>query len=249
MNTAYAFLTKSHNEGRLVHAYLFFGGNKSEKVKTAKDFAKLVLDADATTGNLIDNEAHANVITIRPDGKNIKKEQIVFLKGEIAKKSLEERAKIYIIEDAHQMSTSATNSLLKFLEEPAPDVYIILIAPSREVLLPTIISRCVGLGFISDASNETPTPEMLTIIQQIELGAPFHMLVAQNSELFKEQTPEFLNAMSRFYLGQINRYLEVPAQLKRCTNRLRAIEIAKQNLRYNMNLQLCLDQLALVFES
>jgi len=249
MNAAFEFLQKSYAEGRLVHAYLFFGGNLREKVETAKGFAKLVLNADETTSRLIDADEHANVITIRPDGNNIKKEQIVFLKGEIAKKSVEDRAKIYIIEDAEKMSISATNSLLKFLEEPAPDVYIILITPAREVLLPTILSRCVGLGFKSENDTTAIDPDFLTIIQQIELGNPFHMLVAENSELFKERTPDFLTALSRFYRREIDRILNTPPQLQRCTKRLRAIEAAQRNLRYNMNVQLCLDQLALEFNS
>lgn len=248
MNQAFELLKKSHQQGRLVHAYLFFGGDMQVKVETAKGFAKLVLAADATTSRLIDANEHANVITIRPDGKNIKKEQIVFLKGEIAKKSVEDRAKIYIIEDADKMSISATNSLLKFLEEPAPDVYIILITPAREVLLPTILSRCVSLGFQSSEETTAIGPEFLTIIQQIELDQPFHLLIAQNNELFKERTPEFLTALIRFYRGQMNRHLYTPAQLQRCTKRIRATLEAERHLRYNMNTQLCLDQLALEFK-
>lgn len=250
MNFAFEFLKKSQKEGRLVHAYLFFGGNLSEKVETAKGFAKLLLGDDVVTARLIDTDEHANVVNIRPDGKNIKKEQIVFLKDELGKKSLEDKAKVYIIEDAQQMSISATNSLLKFLEEPAPDVYIILIAPAREGLLPTILSRCIGLGFKSDQSAKPVIcPEILTIIQQIELGATFHLLVAKNGEIFKERTPEFLTALSRFYRNQMATALQQPVLLQRYVNYLKAIETAQQNLRYNMNIQLCLDQLAIVFSA
>lgn len=249
MNSAFTFLQKSHQQGRLVHAYLFFGGNQHDAVETAKGFAKLVLTADETTSRLIDAESCANVITIRPDGKNIKKEQIVFLKGEIAKKSVENRAKIYIIEDADKMSLTAANSLLKFLEEPAPDVYIILITPSREVLLPTLVSRCVGLSFKSNVETTAIDHDFLTIIGQIELGEPFHMLVAGNSEIFKERTSDFLTALSRFYHREIDRALNSPLQLQRCTKRIRAILEAQRNLRYNMNVQLCLDKLALDFNS
>ena len=249
MNSAFEFLQKSYQQERLVHAYLFFGGNLLDMVETAKGFAKLVLAADATTSSLIDAEEHANVITIRPDGKNIKKEQIIFLKDEIAKKSVENRAKIYIIEDADKMSLTAANSLLKFLEEPAPDVYIILIAPSREVLLPTLLSRCVSLGFKSNVETAAIDPAFLTIIGQIELGEPFHMLVAGNSEIFKERTPDFLTALARFYRREIDRALNSPAHLQRCTKRIRAILEAQHNLRYNMNIQLCLDKLALDFDS
>ena len=148
------FLTSSYSEGRLVHAYTFFAGSSLDKLFMAKYFSKMLLCESNDTVcetcvscNLIDEGEHANLITIFPEGKNIKKEQISFLKSDIAKTAIENRAKIYIINEAHKMSISATNSLLKFLEEPAPDTYIILITDSKDNLLPTIISRTVNIAF------------------------------------------------------------------------------------------------------
>ena len=246
------FLEKSHLEGKLVHAYLFFGGDKAEKVDVAKKFAKLVLEADETMSRLIDSDDHANVITIKPDGKNVKKEQIVFLKTEIAKKSIENRSKIYIIEDADKMSISATNSLLKFLEEPALDVYIILISPSKEVLLPTIVSRTVNLGFRTlFQKNVEIKAEYLEVMRQLEDSIAPQLVAIKYAQLLKEDTVEFLDAYLIYMRSELDDLLQTvdydAVKVKCYTKRLRAILVAKRSLQYNMNVQLCLDKLWLDF--
>ena len=55
--------------------------------------------------------------------------------------------KIVIIEKAHQMNASAANALLKTLEEPNPDSYLLLVTESVSSLMATIRSRCQRLQF------------------------------------------------------------------------------------------------------
>lgn len=50
--------------------------------------------------------------------------------------------KVLLINDAHRMTTAAANALLKTLEEPTNNTYILLTANSKHGLLPTILSRC-----------------------------------------------------------------------------------------------------------
>lgn len=57
--------------------------------------------------------------------------------------------KSVIIQEAHSLSVEAQNALLKTLEEPPERTQIILCAPSADLLLPTVVSRC----FISDLGN------------------------------------------------------------------------------------------------
>ena len=54
---------------------------------------------------------------------------------------MEGRRNIFIIEGMHEMNVQAANCLLKTLEEPEPDVVLLLTAPDPGVLLPTILSR------------------------------------------------------------------------------------------------------------
>ena len=148
------FLVNSYKKNRLVHAYIFEGPKGIGKLSVAKNFAKMILceSDEKICGQcrhcqMIEIDGHVNVIYIRPEGQSIKKEQIQYLQTELSKKAAEDCAKIYIIEDADKMSISASNSLLKFLEEPESETYAILLTQNKEKILPTIQSRAVTLSF------------------------------------------------------------------------------------------------------
>ena len=49
----------------------------------------------------------------------------------------------FIIEHADYLSPACSNSLLKILEEPAPGYHFILLAQSRDAIMPTVQSRCI----------------------------------------------------------------------------------------------------------
>lgn len=57
------------------------------------------------------------------------------------------RAKVAVIDGAHLLNEPAGNALLKILEEPPAYARIILIAPSRELVLPTLASRSLEIAF------------------------------------------------------------------------------------------------------
>lgn len=184
------FLVNSYKKQRLVHGYILEGPQGVGKYAVAKNFAKMILceSDDKICGHcrhcrMIENEGHVNVFHIKPDGQSIKKEQIQTLQAEFSKKAAEDCAKVYLIEDADKMSVSASNSLLKFLEEPLGESYALLLTQNKEKLLPTIRSRAVCLSF------KGLIPEVL--IQQYEEAGivKYTSLVAaltQNIEEAKE---------------------------------------------------------------
>ena len=57
------------------------------------------------------------------------------------------RGKVFVIREAELMTPAAQNALLKTLEEPPPNVTIILICRRSEQMLPTTISRCHAVRF------------------------------------------------------------------------------------------------------
>lgn len=59
------------------------------------------------------------------------------------------RARVFVIDGAEDMNLAAQNALLKTLEEPPPDTYIIMITPQPERLLPTVRSRSHMVRFKS----------------------------------------------------------------------------------------------------
>jgi len=87
------------------------------------------------------NHPDMHVIRKASDKQFIIIEQIRALQSDSARRTLEGRRNIFIIEDAHEMNPAAANCLLKTLEEPEPDVVLLLTVPDPGLLLPTILSR------------------------------------------------------------------------------------------------------------
>jgi DNA polymerase-3 subunit delta' len=81
------------------------------------------------------------------DARYILIDQIRALKRMVSLRSYEHGAKVYIISQAHCLTDEAQVSLLKILEEPPLNTYIILTATTDTALLPTIRSRCQQIKF------------------------------------------------------------------------------------------------------
>jgi len=139
------------------HAYLFTGPQHIGKTLLAQRFAQTLLctgGADPTVAPADPcntclacrkvrhgNHPDVHIISKAADKQNILIEQIRALQNDSARRTLEGRRNIFIILNAHEMNSQAANCLLKTLEEPEPDVILILTVPDAGLLLPTVISR------------------------------------------------------------------------------------------------------------
>jgi DNA polymerase-3 subunit delta' len=105
----------------------------------------------------IESDNHPDIIRIKPFGAFIKIDQIRGFCNTLAMKPYEARVRVVIISDAHAMNPSASNALLKMLEEPPDSSILILTAYQISDLLPTIVSRCQHIRFnpVSVKSIET----------------------------------------------------------------------------------------------
>jgi len=105
----------------------------------------------------IQSKNHPDIILVGPSGSFIKIRQIRDLCYTLAMKPYEARLRVVIIPDAQTMTASASNALLKVLEEPPDRTILILTAVQTSDLLPTIVSRCQYIRFnpISDTILET----------------------------------------------------------------------------------------------
>ena len=81
--------------------------------------------------NLVDKRLFPNIFVIEPDGTKIKKEQIANLKSSFAMTSQFTTLKVYIIKNAEKMNKEATNSILKFLEDPYEDTIGFFVTPEK----------------------------------------------------------------------------------------------------------------------
>ncbi|HLJ36434.1 MAG TPA: DNA polymerase III subunit delta' [Ktedonobacteraceae bacterium] len=139
------------------HAYVFSGPEHIGKSLLAHRFAQTLLctggpDPRVAPQNpcnvclscrkvMHGNHPDMHVIRKASDKQFILIEQIRALQSDSARRTLEGRRNIFILEDAHEMNPAAANCLLKTLEEPEPDVVLLLTVPDLGLLLPTIQSR------------------------------------------------------------------------------------------------------------
>ncbi|HET8843755.1 MAG TPA: DNA polymerase III subunit delta' [Ktedonobacteraceae bacterium] len=142
---------------RVRHAYLFAGPEHIGKALLARRFAQTVLCTGGPHAELSPlnpcftclscrkvmhgNHPDVHYITRPPDKQFILIDQVRALQSDSARKTLEGRRNIFIIEGMHEMNVQAANCLLKTLEEPEPDVVLLLTVPDPGLLLPTILSR------------------------------------------------------------------------------------------------------------
>lgn len=97
---------------------------------------------------------HADLIEIRPTGENIAIEDLREMKRMIHFAPMESKIRFIIIDEAHKLSATSANTLLKTLEEPPAHTRFFLVTHERGLLLPTIVSRCQFLHFAPlDAST------------------------------------------------------------------------------------------------
>ncbi len=157
---AIQFLKRSLRNKRVSHSLLFIGPESVGKGLCALTLAKTLnceredlFDSCGTclSCKKIDNRNHPDVKWIEPEGAGnvIKIEKIKSMRDSINLKPFEGRAKVFIIDRSHLLTEEAANSILKTLEEPPKDSFIILITNDVNRIFPTLRSRCQWVIFSS----------------------------------------------------------------------------------------------------
>ncbi len=139
--------------GQLGHAYLFCGTRGTGKTSTAKIFARAVNCLHPVEGNPCNEcelckqaESGFNLIEIDAASNN-GVDSMRNLREEVQYTPSRGKYKVYIIDEAHMLTTQAFNALLKTLEEPPEHVIFILATTEPQTILPTIVSRCQRYDF------------------------------------------------------------------------------------------------------
>lgn len=166
-------------DGRIRHAYLFLGPARVGKATVARWLAARLncRESPAPCGRCpsclrIQRGAHPDIRSLQIPGdrdeslglplepleklsraaeRSIGIEQVRALQHDAALAPNEATWKVYQILGAELLTLPAANSMLKTLEEPPPNVVLILTIPDGADLLPTLVSRCqiVRFGFVS----------------------------------------------------------------------------------------------------
>lgn len=146
---------------RIGHAYLFCGTRGTGKTSAAKVFAKAVNCENPVNGNPCCEcescksiAAGTNLDVIEMDAaSNNGVDDARQIKDSVVYAPTNAKYKVYIIDEAHQITKDAFNALLKTLEEP-PAYVIFILATTEPYKIPiTILSRCQRYDFKRIASD------------------------------------------------------------------------------------------------
>lgn len=156
--------------GRLAHAYLFYGEPRVGKLMTAVRFAQALNCEQPSPAGLQDGcgrcrsclqivaRTHPDYFVIEPDRDaatpQIKIEQVREIEQQFVYRPLIGERKICLIDDADRLTIGAANALLKTLEEPPGHSLFILVTSRPHALPITIRSRCQALRFTTPARTQ-----------------------------------------------------------------------------------------------
>lgn len=148
-------LKNALSSGKTAHAYLFSGPRGVGKTTTARIFAKALNCQKGPTQEPCGECQNCKEITrgssldvLEIDGaSNRGIDDIRTLRENVKFTPANSKYKIYIIDEAHQITTDAFNALLKTLEEPPPHVIFMLATTEPQRIPLTILSRCQRYRF------------------------------------------------------------------------------------------------------
>ncbi len=162
---ALRLLENALSSGGVSHAYLFHGPPGVGKRTTAYRFgAALVSGGDEGAVNRALRELHPDLVEIEPEGRFTTIGQVREVLRLAASRPFEGARRVFILR-ADTFNVQAANALLKTLEEPEGGAVFILLAASREGVMPTILSRAQEVRF-----DPVPPGEVVSFL--VERGQP-----------------------------------------------------------------------------
>ncbi len=205
-------LLNALTSGRVSHAYLFCGPRGTGKTTTGRILAKAVnclTNGKGEPCNICSmcqatTESRALDVIEIDAASNTGVDDIRSLREKVNYAPNQARYKVYIIDEVHMLSNSASNALLKTLEEPPPHVIFVLATTEAHKVLPTIMSRCQHFDF--RRISQTDIVSKLTRIcdqEGIHMESEALRLIAKSATGSMRDAENLLEQLTTYYGSEV----------------------------------------------
>ena len=247
---------------KLSHAYIIEVNDYDSDYLLVEAFVKLILCKNNVKKvsdlncdkceicRLVDEGNYPDVLVVEPDGKEIKKGQLLDLQKEYNNKSMLDSNRVYIIKEADKLNLAAANSILKFLEEPEDNIVAILLTKNRYQIIDTILSRCQIIALKRKTPSNVDSDKALTFIKYMlkngELFVNYKEILdnIMPDKLVARQILEQVKLIFIDYLEENDVMIDLSnVDKNKVVTWVLILESEMKKLDYNVNYKLWLDSL------
>ena len=278
-------ILNSFHEKKNSHAFLLVTNNITKCLEDINEIVRVINckkdGSDTCTCPVCSSlrkESNPDYIVVKPDGKEIKKDQILHIIDSFTTKPLMNEYSMYTIVNANQLNEASANKLLKFLEEPESNIISFFITDKLSGILPTIKSRCEIYNY---RFGNNSILDLLEINEE-EYGIGFdiamnvtnllndnikYMLISNSDDISKKERNEIdiiIRLIRKFYILKYENVLKnsysdleyasrildniVCSDINIIVKRIKLLDEIIDELNYNVNKNLIINKLFILWE-